>query len=76
MPDEKLSADFPLELQDLLAQRRLGDSQMCRSIGEMQVLGDGEEVAQLAEFHIFFVSKMQLQDIGLMTGLILTFEST
>jgi hypothetical protein len=49
---------------------------MGRGISEMQVLGDGEEVAQLTKFHIFFVSKKRLQDIGLMTGLILTFAST
>jgi hypothetical protein len=76
MPYKELRADLPFELQDLLTQGRLGNSQMGRGISEMQVLGDGEEVAQLTKFHIFFVSKKRLQDIGLMTGLILTFAST
>ncbi len=56
MPDEQPGTDLPLELQDLLAERRLGDAEMRRGIGEVQMLGDREEITQLAKFHIFFVS--------------------
>jgi hypothetical protein len=57
MADEKCRADFPLQLQDLLAQRWLRDAEMGRSFREMQMFGNGKKVSQLAQFHIFFVSK-------------------
>jgi hypothetical protein len=55
--DEQRRADFALEFEDLLAQRRLGDPQVGRRIREMQMLGHRKEVTQLTKFHIFFVSK-------------------
>ncbi len=44
-------ADLLLELADLLAQRRLGHVQALRGTAEVQLLGDGDEVAQVAELH-------------------------
>ena len=44
-------ADLLLELADLLAQRRLGHVQALRRAAEVQLLGDGDEVAQVAELH-------------------------
>ena len=35
----------------LLRQRRRGDVQTLRGAPEMELLGDGHEVAQLAQFH-------------------------
>src|SRR5690349_4117451 len=44
-------AELGLELADLLAHRRLGDVQpLCRA-AEMQLLGDGDEVAEMSQFH-------------------------
>jgi hypothetical protein len=53
----------------------LGNAEVRGGVREMQMLGNGEEIAQLTKFHIFFVSKMWLRDIGLMTALILTLAS-
>ncbi|MNH21437.1 hypothetical protein D3C79_812460 [compost metagenome] len=36
---------------DLLAQRRLGDPQVLRRPAKMQLFGDGDEVAQVTQFH-------------------------
>ena len=46
-PDPQLG----LEGADLLAERRLGDVQTSRRAPEVQLLGDGDEIAKLAEFH-------------------------
>ena len=44
-------ADLLLELADLLAQRRLGHVQALGRAAEVQLLGDDDEVAQVAELH-------------------------
>jgi hypothetical protein len=36
---------------DLAAQRRLGNAQLLGGPGEVSLLGDRHEVAQMAEFH-------------------------
>ena len=46
------AAELLLEPADLLAQRRLGDVQAGRGAAEVQLLGDGDEVTQLAKFHV------------------------
>ena len=46
---QQLAAELVLELADLLAQRRLGDVQPGGRAAEVQLLGDGHEVAQLAQ---------------------------
>ena len=48
---QQLRADLLLELADLLAQRRLGHVQALRRAAEVQLLGDGDEVAQVSELH-------------------------
>ena len=44
-------ADLLLELADLLAQRRLRHVQALGRAAEVQLLGDDDEVAQVAELH-------------------------
>jgi hypothetical protein len=46
VPDEERRADVLLELADLRAQRRLREEQPSRGPTEVQLLGDGHEVAQ------------------------------
>ncbi|MNG11410.1 hypothetical protein D3C84_949530 [compost metagenome] len=48
---EQTCAQFLFKGLDLLAQRRLGDPQILRSPAKMQLLGDGNEVAQVTQFH-------------------------
>ena len=51
---ERECADFLLQQPDLLAQRRLADMQALGSAGEMQLLGDGDEVTQVAQLHVSY----------------------
>ena len=46
-----MRADLLLELADLLAERRLGHVQPLRRAAEVQLLGDGDEVAKVSELH-------------------------
>ena len=48
---QQRAAELGLERVDLLAERRLGDVQSRRGAPEVQLLGDGDEIAKLAEFH-------------------------
>ncbi len=48
---EQLHPQLGLQRADLLAQRRLGDVQAKRGAREVQLLGDGDEIAQVAQFH-------------------------
>ena len=48
---EEGGAEFLLQGDDLLAQRRLGDADALRRPGEVQLLRDGQEVAELAHVH-------------------------
>ncbi|MNY48640.1 hypothetical protein D3C86_1839890 [compost metagenome] len=48
---EQAHAQLVLQRLDLLAQRRLGDAQLQGRATEVQLLGDGDEIAQVAEFH-------------------------
>jgi len=50
--DEQVGAEGALELVDLVAQRRLGDVQARGGPAEMELLGDGQEVAQQARLEI------------------------
>ena len=47
----KPRADFLLQRLDLLAQRRLRDAQHLCGAAEVQFFGDGDEVAQMTQFH-------------------------
>jgi hypothetical protein len=49
---EELDAELPLELADLLAERRLRDLEALRRAAEVQLLGDGDEVAQPPEVEL------------------------
>jgi hypothetical protein len=49
---EKLDAEIGFQRRDLLAERRLRYMQALRGPTEMQFLGDGDEVAQLAAIEV------------------------
>ena len=49
--NEQRAPDARLERLDLLRQRRRGDMQTLGRAPEVQLLGDGDEVTQLAQFH-------------------------
>ena len=44
-------AELVFEHSQLAAERRLGDVQAGRGAAEMQLLGHGDEVAEMAQFH-------------------------
>src|SRR3546814_15488658 len=48
---EERKAELVLELLDLLRQGRLGHVQSHGSATEVELLGDGHEVAQVTQFH-------------------------
>ena len=48
---EERLAHLRLQLLDLLAQRRLGDAHALRCEREPALLGDGDKVAELVDFH-------------------------
>jgi hypothetical protein len=48
--DEERDAELALELADLLRERWLSDVQPRGRPSEVQLLGDGDEVAEMAEF--------------------------
>ena len=49
--DEELDADGAFELQDLLRETRLGDVEAIGCPPEVELLGDGDEVPELAEIN-------------------------
>jgi hypothetical protein len=49
--DEQLGAQFPLQCDDLLRERRTRDVQPLRCPAVVQFLGDRHEVTQLPQFH-------------------------
>ncbi|OCB46953.1 hypothetical protein A5721_12415 [Mycobacterium vulneris] len=48
VPVEQLHLEVALERLDLLRERRAGDPQTLGRAAEVQLLGDGDEIAQLA----------------------------
>ena len=48
---EKRRAQFFFELTDLLTERRLTDTQTLSGLTEVQRLGEGDDVPEVAEFH-------------------------
>jgi hypothetical protein len=46
---EELDPELLLHLSNLLAQRRLADAQTCSRLSEMQALGYGDHVSEVAE---------------------------
>lgn len=49
--DEEVEPKLALELADLPAQRRLGDVEPLGSAAEVQLVGNGNEVAEMPELH-------------------------
>src|SRR6185503_6945143 len=50
-PMEQFDAEFILELPDLLTERRLTDVKTLRRLSEVQAVGNGNGVAEVAQFH-------------------------
>jgi len=50
---EELDPEFALELPDLLAERRLRDLEALGGAAEMELLRDGDEVAQPPEVELW-----------------------
>src|SRR5205085_7892865 len=48
---EELYLEFGFERADLLAQRRLLNAQPLRRASDMALLGDGDEIAKVPQFH-------------------------
>ena len=51
-------ADFLFELADLTAQCGLGDTQFLSGFGEAKLVGNTDEVAEVAEFHGGMIDKV------------------
>ena len=52
-PFDQADPDFFLQATDLLRQRRLGNVLARGGSREVEFLGEGDEIAQLAEIHAF-----------------------
>ena len=48
---EQLHADFRFQIPDLLTQGRLGDAHFLSRAGEVSLFGNGEKIADMAQFH-------------------------
>ena len=51
MAHEQRRVDLALERADLLAERRLLHVQLLGRAGDVALVGDGDEVAEMAQFH-------------------------
>ena len=51
-PLEQLNSELGLESLDLQAQRRLRDAELPRRSTEVELFGDGDEVAEVAQFQL------------------------
>jgi hypothetical protein len=49
---EQRESQVSLEQPDLFGERRLGDVQQLGGVREVQLLGDGDEVPQVAQMHL------------------------
>jgi hypothetical protein len=52
-PLKQANAEFLLQEFDLLAERRLCDAELFGGVREAAVIGDGNEIAQMPEFHVY-----------------------
>jgi hypothetical protein len=50
-PPEERCLELSLELLNLVGERRLGDAQLGGGLAEMERFTEGNEVAQVSEFH-------------------------
>jgi hypothetical protein len=48
-------------LADLLGQRRLGHVQTGRRAAEVPLLGDGDEVPQMAQLHVIHTRRVSIE---------------
>ena len=69
MAHEQGGVDLALERADLLAERRLLHAQLLGRARDVALMGDGDEVAEMAQFHGHIDSSMEWQfTIYLNTG--------
>ena len=52
-PLKQANTEFLLQEFDLLAERRLCDAELFGGVREAAVIGDGNEIAQMPEFHVY-----------------------
>ena len=64
-PVKQRRAHLLFEFADLLAERRLGHAQRLGGAGKALFVCHGHQVAQVTEFHIWYVSKLMGLDIGI-----------
>ncbi len=64
-PMKQRRAHLLFEFADLLAERRLGHAQRLGGAGKALFVCHGHQVAQVTEFHIWYVSKLMGLDIGI-----------
>jgi hypothetical protein len=50
-PDQERPAQLAFQVLDLLRERRLGDAEALRGAPEVPLLGDGDEVTEVAQLH-------------------------
>jgi len=48
---QQLRAEFVFEILDLPAERGLGHAQLLRGLGEVLLLGHGEKITEVSQFH-------------------------
>ena len=54
MAHEQRGVDLALERADLLAERRLLHVQLLRRARDVALMGDGDEIAEVAQFHVAY----------------------
>ncbi len=67
---EQLHLELGFEGADLLAQRRLLDAESFRRAGDMPLLGDGDEITEVPQFHLRYSDHMDRASVIYWTGAI------
>ena len=57
---EERSADLLFQILDLVAQRRLANADLGGRPGEMTLFSDGQEIADVAQFHRHLQNRSRL----------------
>src|SRR5712675_592092 len=67
---EQLHFELGFERADLLAQWRLLDAESFRRAGDMPLLGDGDEITEVPQFHLRYSDNMDRASVIYWTGAI------
>ena len=60
LASEQLDVELLLQRTDLHAERRLLDAQTLGRSGHVPFFGDGDEITQVAQFHLPYLSDIDL----------------